>query len=166
MMSCAGFGALAGALVLAARRGIRGLERWVALAASGFGTSLILFSLSRSFWLSAILLVPAGFSVMIEMASSNTLLQSLAPDAMRGRVMAVYSMMFIGMAPFGSLLAGALAHRIGAPGTVAVGGLACIVAAAVFAVHLRTLRHEARRIIAALEIPVGDPAPEPAGQAG
>jgi MFS family permease len=164
LMSCAGFGALAGALTLAAKKGIRGLDRWVALAATGFGASLILFSLSRSFWLSAALLVPAGFCVMIEMASSNTLIQSLVPDELRGRVMAVYSMMFIGMAPFGSLLAGALAHRIGAPATVAVGGLACIAAAAVFGLHLPALRHETRQVIVALQVAGGDPPDEMTGQ--
>src|SRR4030042_543000 len=114
----------------------------------------------RSLRLSAGLLVPAGFSMMIEMASSNTLIQSLAPVALRGRVMAVYSMMFIGMAPFGSLLAGALAHRVGAPTTVALGGLACIVGATVFAWHLPALRHEARQVVVALEVAGGDPAEE------
>jgi len=157
LMGAAGCGALAGALVLAAKRGIRGLGHWVALAATGFGISLILFSLSRTFWLSVVLLLPAGFSMMIGLASSNTLIQSLVPDKLRGRVMALYSMMFMGMAPFGSLLAGALAHRLGAPGTVAFGGLACITGALVFGLRLPVLRHEARQIIVALQTAGGEP---------
>ena len=75
---------------------------------------MIVFSLSRTFWLSAVLLVPVGASMMVQMASSNTLIQSMVPDALRGRVMAVYSMMFMGMAPFGALWAGWVAERIGA----------------------------------------------------
>ena len=157
LMGAGGFGALAGALVLAAKKGIRGLGHWVAFAAMGFGASLILFSLSRTFWLSVVLLLPAGFSMMIGLASSNTLIQSLVPDKLRGRVMAVYSMMFMGMAPFGSLLAGALAHRLGAPGTVAFGGLACIAGALIFGLRLPVLRHEARQIIVALQVAGGEP---------
>ena len=157
LMGAAGFGALAGALVLAAKKGIRGLGHWVAFAAMGFGVSLILFSLSRTFWLSVALLLPAGFSMMIGLASSNTLIQSLVPDKLRGRVMAVYSMMFMGMAPFGSLLAGALAHRLGAPGTVAFGGLACIAGALLFGLRLPGLRQEARQIIVALQVAGGEP---------
>ena len=115
LMGASGIGALCGGLALASRTGLRGLGRWVALAAAGFGVSLVLFSLSRSFWLSAALLVPVGFCMMVQMASSNTLMQSMVPDALRGRVMAVYSMMFMGMAPFGALFAGLLAERLGAP---------------------------------------------------
>lgn len=165
LMSAIGLGALAGALLLAAKKGIRGLGRWIVFATAGFGLSLILFSLSRSFWLSAALLLPVGFSIMVEMASSNTLVQSLVPDSLRGRVMAVYSMMFMGMAPFGSLLAGALAHRFGAPATVAFGGVICMVGAAVFALHLPALRQEARQIIIALQAAGGEPAEEMTGEA-
>jgi len=165
LMGASGTGALIGALVLAARKGIRGLSHWIALAAAGFGMSLILFSLSRAFWLSAALLVPAGFSMMIEMAASNTMIQSLIPDALRGRVMAVYSMMFMGMAPFGALLAGAIAHRIGAPATVMVGGSACIAGAALFRWHLPALKDETRQMIVALQVAGGEPAEEMTGQA-
>lgn len=129
LMSCAGGGALAGALVLAARPSPRGLGAWVPRAAFGFGLGLLAFSQSRSFWLSGLLLVPTGFAMMVQMASSNTLLQLLVPDALRGRVMSLYSMMFMGMAPLGALLAGALAGLIGAPGTVGAGGLLCMLAA-------------------------------------
>ena len=106
------------------------------------------FSLSRTFWLSAALLVPVGASMMVQMASSNTLLQAMVPDALRGRVMSVYSMMLLGMAPFGALLAGAVAERIGAPYTVAIGGAVTVISAAVFATRLPHFRAEARELIA------------------
>lgn len=140
LMSASGCGALAGALLLASRKGVRGLGTWVAAAAGGFGLCLVLFSLSRSLWLSCAILVPAGFSMIVQMASSNTLVQTLAPDELRGRVMSVYSMMFLGVAPFGSLFAGILAQSAGAPATVAVGGAVCMTAAALFARYLPSLR--------------------------
>jgi MFS family permease len=129
---------------------VRGLGNWVLFACAGFGTSLILFSLSRSFWLSTFLLVPVGFSMMVQMASSNTLIQSMVPDRLRGRVMALYSMMFLGMAPFGALLAGILANLMGAPSTVALGGAVCIAGAVVFGVYLPKIRAEGRQLIAQL----------------
>ncbi len=165
LMSAIGVGALVGALTLAAKKGIHGLGHWVALSAMGFGFSLILFSLSRSFWLSVALLLPVGSSIMVEMASSNTLIQSLVPDSLRGRVMAVYSMTFMGMAPFGALLAGVLAQYLGAPTTVAAGGVVCMVGALVFAVYLPALRQEARQIIVALQAAGGEPAEEMTGEA-
>ncbi len=165
LLGATGLGALAGSLILAAKSGIHGLGRWVALAALGFGVSLVLFSLSRSFWLSAALLLPVGFCMIIEMASSNTLIQTLVSDELRGRVMAVYSMMFMGMAPFGALLAGSLAHSLGAPATVALGGLACSAGALVFAWRLPALRLEARRMIVALQVAGGEPPEEITGEA-
>ncbi|HZS06342.1 MAG TPA: MFS transporter [Blastocatellia bacterium] len=164
LMGASGVGALTGALSLAARSGIRGLGRWVAFSSVGFGVSLILFSLSRSFWLSAALLLPVGFSMMVEMSASNTLIQAMVPDGLRGRVMAVYSMMFMGMAPFGALLAGTLAQHVGAPATVAIGGAVCIAGAAVFGLRLPALRHEAQQIIVALQMAGGDPADEVTGE--
>ena len=166
LMGASGVGAFAGALILAARRSARGLGRLVAFSAAGFGVSLILFSLSSSFWLSAALLLPVGFFMIVEMAASNTLVQTLVPDNLRGRVMAVYSMMFLGMAPFGALLAGALAHRLGAPATVALGGAVCIVGAVWFGLHLPTFRREARQLIVALQMAGGDPADETTGGGG
>ena len=157
LMGASGVGALAGALALAARKSMKGLGRWIALASGGFGLCLILFSFSRSFWLSAAVLVPAGFAMMIQMASSNTLVQSMIPDNLRGRVMAVYSMMFMGMAPLGAMFAGTLAQNIGAPYTVAIGGAVCIVAAFVFALNLSEFRSEAREIIIALNMASGSP---------
>jgi MFS family permease len=160
LMGATGVGALLGALTLATRSGVRGLGRWVAFSCGGFGISLVLFSLSRNFWLSAILLLPVGFGMMLQMSSSNTLIQAMVPDELRGRVMALYTMMFMGMAPFGSLFAGALAHRLGAPLTVSIGAMACIGAATLFFFHLPRIRVEARRLIVAQEIAGGEPSVE------
>jgi MFS family permease len=165
LMAASGLGALGGALSLAGRRDVRGLGSWVGWAAGAFGVSLALFSLSRSFWLSVALLVPVGFSLMVQMASSNTLIQAMVPDQLRGRVMSVYSMMFLGMAPFGGLSAGYAAERIGAPATVAVGGAICVIAAVVFRMWLPKLRVEARELIVAQGLAAGDPPQELTGPA-
>jgi len=157
LMGASGVGALAAAGLLATRDGIRGLGRWVALAAAGFGVSLMLFASSTTLWLSAAALVPTGFCMMLQMASSNTLIQSMVPDSLRGRVMSIYSMMFMGMAPFGALLAGTLADRIGAPASVAGGGIVCVLGALVFGWRLPALRSEARRIIIAQQAAAGEP---------
>jgi MFS family permease len=160
LMGATGVGALLGALTLAAKRGIHGLGRWVAIACGGFGASLIVFSFSRNFYLSTVLLVPVGFCMMLQMSSSNTLIQSMVPDRLRGRVMSVYSMMFMGMGPFGAFLGGALAERIGAPITVAMGAVASIGGAALFWLRLPEIRVEARRLIVAQAMAGGDPAEE------
>ncbi len=160
LMGATGVGALLGALTLAAKQGLKGLGKWVAVCSVGFGISLILFTMSHWMWLSLLLLLPVGFTMMVQMASSNTLIQSMVPDHLRGRVMAVYSMMFMGMAPFGSFFAGAIADRLGAPITVAIGGVACIVGAAVFAARLPGWRAEARQLIIAQGVAGGDPAQE------
>jgi MFS family permease len=158
LMGASGSGALVAALLLASRKSIKGLGRWVAISSGTFGAFLILFSFSRSFWLSAALLVPAGFSMMLQMSSSNTLVQSMVPDELRGRVMAVYSMMFMGMAPLGALMAGSLAGILGAPVTVALGGAVCIAGSILFGLRLPKLRVEAREIIVALQMTGGEPA--------
>jgi MFS family permease len=160
LMGASGLGALAAAISLASRQQLRGLGQWVAIASGGFGVSLILFGLSRSFWLSVALLVPVGYAMMIEMAASNTLIQSMVPDNLRGRVMAVYSMMFMGMAPIGALIAGSFAERYGAPRTIMVGGAICVVGGAIFALRLPRLRPEGRRIIIALQMTAASPAEE------
>ena len=149
LMGATGVGALLGALSLATRAGLKGLGKVIALCAGGFGVSLILFAASKIFWLSLVLLLPVGFTMMVQMASTNTLLQSMVPGEMRGRVVALYTMMFMGVAPFGAFFAGAMAHRIGAPWTVAIGGVACIAGAIVFAMVLPTFRTEARELILA-----------------
>jgi MFS family permease len=158
LMGATGVGALLGGLTLATRTGVRGLGRWITLSCGGLGISLILFSLSRSFWLSAALLLPVGFCMMLQMSSSNTLIQAMVPDHLRGRVMAVYSMMFMGMAPFGALFGGALADRLGAQLTVSMGAVACIGGAALFGLHLPKIRVEARQLIVAQSAVGGDPA--------
>jgi MFS family permease len=140
LMSCAGVGALGAALALALRREVRGLEVWVARASLGFGVALVAFAASRWFVLSAALLVGVGFAMMLQMASSNTLVQHLVPDHLRGRVMAVYSMMFMGLAPFGALLAGVLAEHFGAPLTVAFGGCVCVAGSLALRRPLRQVR--------------------------
>jgi MFS family permease len=157
LMGAIGVGAMLGALTLASKRGIRGLGRWIAFACTGFGTSLVLFSLSRYLWLSAALLLPVGFCMMLQMASSNTLIQAMVPDELRGRVMAAYSMVFIGMGPLGALFGGALADRLGAPVTVAIGAVASLGGAAIFWSHLPQIRIEGRRLLMAQAMAAGDP---------
>jgi MFS family permease len=165
LMGASGVGALIGSLMLAMRASVRGLGSWVAIASGTFGASAIAFAFSRSFLLSAIMLVPVGIAMMVQMASSNTLIQSMVPDALRGRVMAVYSMMFVGLGPIGALIAGALAHRIGAPMTVAAGGLLTILGAIAFAFRLPALRGEARQLIIAQQSGAGE-TPEQATATG
>ena len=160
LMGATGVGALFGALTLAAKTGIKGLGRWVTITCATLGISLFLFSFSTSFWLSAALLLPCGYSMMLQMACSNTLIQTLVPDHLRGRVMSLYSMMFMGMAPFGAFFGGALAHRVGAPMTVAVGGIACVLGAIWFGRALPELRIEARRLIVAQGLAGGEPVQE------
>lgn len=146
LMGASGVGALVGAVSLAARRSVLGLGRLVALMAAGFGASLVAFAASRQLWLSLLLLVVTGYSFMQQMASSNTILQTIADDEKRGRVMSFYSMAFQGVAPFGSLIAGAVAARIGAPHTLMIGGSICVAAAALFARQLPVLRKLVRPI--------------------
>jgi MFS family permease len=119
------------------------------MSAGIFSATLIVFAYSRYFWLTAALLVLIGFSAMIQMGASNTLIQSMTPDHLRGRVLAAYSMMLMGMAPIGALLSGVLAERIGAPATVAGGAVVCGMGAAAFAFYLPGIREEARGLILA-----------------
>jgi MFS family permease len=158
LMGAAGVGALLGALTLAVRSGVKGLSKWVTVCCAGFGASLVLFSFSRIFWLSVVLLLPVGYFVMLQMASSNTLIQVMVPDALRGRVMAVYSMMFMGLAPLGALMGGALSDRLGAPLTVAIGGLAAVAGSVWFGKQLPQIRGEARKLILAQQMAGGEPA--------
>ena len=158
LMGATGIGALLGAASLAARVGVKGLGRLIGFCAAGFGASLIFFSFSKMFWLSTLLLLPVGFFIMVQMAASNTLIQTMVPDRLRGRIIAVYSMMFMGMAPFGSLSAGSVAHHLGAPWTVALGGAACIVGSVLFLMHLPRIRSEARELILAQGMAAGTPA--------
>jgi len=140
LMAAAGVGALIGALSLASRESVLGLGKWIVRGAVVLGIGLILTSLSRVVWLSIILLLLIGFGMMVQMASSNTVLQTIVDDDKRGRVMSFYAMAFMGMVPFGSLIAGSLASKIGAPNTLIIGGICCLIGSAVFASRLPTLR--------------------------
>jgi len=135
-----GAGAMIGAAFLASRRSVLGLGKVIPAAAAMLGVGLILFSFSRSFYISLAVMPLTGCSAMLAMASSNTLLQTLAEDEMRGRIMAFFTMAFMGMAPIGSLISGSLAQGIGAPMTVRLGGLICIVGALAFAFVRPSLR--------------------------
>jgi len=149
MFGAVGLGALIGALFLAQRKNIAGLGRIIVVATWGFGIGLVVFTVSRLFWLSLALLVGVGCAWMVLIAASNTALQTLADNDMRGRVMSLFSMMLIGMAPFGSLLAGWGADQVGAPLVVAIGGGFCAAAGMIFARQLPRLREAAKSILAA-----------------
>lgn len=132
LMGASGLGALIGAFYLASRKSVIGLDKVIPLAAATFGVGLILFSFSRFFALSLVLMVITGLGMMLQMASSNTIMQTIAEDDKRGRVMSFYTMAFMGTAPFGSLLSGSLAKIIGVPDTILIGGISCIVGALLF----------------------------------
>jgi MFS family permease len=140
LMTASGSGALAGALFLATRRSVVGLGRAIALAAALFGTGLIAFGLSRTLWVSLLILPIVGAGFMVSLAATNTIVQTITEEHLRGRVMAFYTMAFLGTAPLGSLLAGVLADRIGEPRTIILGGVACVLGAAWFASRLPRLR--------------------------
>jgi MFS family permease len=115
-------------------------------ATIAFGLGLVGFSLSRTMWLSLVLLPVVGAGMMIEMASTNTILQTIVEEHLRGRVMAFYTMAFLGTAPIGSLIAGVAADRLGAPTTILLGGVACVLAGVWFALTLPSLRALVRPI--------------------
>jgi MFS family permease len=152
LMAASGVGALAGAVTLAMRKSVLGLGRRIAVTSALFGAGLIAFGLSSSLWLSLLILPVAGFGMMQQMASSNTILQTIVDDEKRGRVMAYFALAFQGMAPLGSLLAGGLASSIGAPLTVTLGGAACILASICFARELPAIRTLVRPIYQQLGI--------------
>jgi MFS family permease len=152
LMSASGIGALAGAVYLATRKSVLGLGKVIVIASGLFGAGLIGFALSHWLWLSLLLLLFVGFGMMVNLASSNTILQTIVPDESRGRVMSYYTMAFIGMAPFGSLIAGSFANRIGAPGTILISGICCMAAALWFSSKLRDLRALIRPIYVRLGI--------------
>ncbi len=146
LMGATGVGAIAGSIYLASRKSVLGLGRIIVISSNLFGVGLIAFSLSRVFWLSLLFMLLTGFGMMVQMASSNTILQTIVEEDKRGRVMSFYTMAFMGMVPFGSLLAGSLASQIGAPNTVMIGGVACILGSILFAKKLPALREMARPI--------------------
>ncbi len=146
LMAAMGVGALVSAVSLAVRRTVLGLGRMIPLSAGAFGIGLIFFGLSRNLWISLALMLVCGFGLMQQMAASNTIIQTIVEESKRGRVMSFYTMAFVGMAPFGSLLAGSLANLIGAPKTVMLTGTCCVAGAIWFASHLRMIRRLIRPI--------------------
>jgi MFS family permease len=155
MFGAVGLGALVGALFLAQRKNIIGLGRVIAFATVEFGAGLIFFTLAHVFWLTLLLLVAVGYGWMVLIAASNTALQTLADNQMRGRVMSLFTMVLVGMAPLGSLLAGWAADEMGAPMVVAIGGGFCVMAGVVFARRLPGLREAAKPILVARGIILG-----------
>jgi len=152
LMGAVGVGSLVSALSLVVRKSVRGLLKMIPIAAAVFGMGLISFGLSQSLWLSLPMMLVTGFGMMQGMTTSNTILQTLVDERMRGRVMSYYTMAFVGMAPFGSLIAGALAHAIGAPRTVIISGVACILGALWFWSGMTRIRAVMRPIYQRLGI--------------
>ena len=146
LMTASGVGALAGAVYLASRTSVLGLGRAIVIASITFGAGLLAFSFSRVLWLSILILPFVGGGMMVEMASTNTILQTIVDDEMRGRVMAYYTMAFLGTAPLGSLMAGFVASHIGPMKTITIGGATCVIAGIIFAFRLPTLRAYVRPI--------------------
>jgi MFS family permease len=142
LMAASGFGALIGTIYLAGRKSVLGLGAQLPLMAGCFGVGLIGFAFSKNLVLSAACLALSGFGMMTSMASSNTILQSIAEEDKRGRLMSLYTLALAGVAPFGSLMAGTFAKYLGAPRTVAAGGAACMIAAGLFALQIESLRRQ------------------------
>ena len=152
LMGASGIGALLGAFYLASRKSVLGLGKIIPLSAAVFGFGLIAFSFSRFFMLSLALMFIAGTGLIMQMTSSNAIIQTIVDDDKRGRVMSFYMMAFVGTAPLGSLLAGALASSIGAPNTLLIGGVLCILGAVAFARKLPDLRKKVHPIYVRLGI--------------
>lgn len=152
LMGSTGVGALVGAVTLAARRSILGLGHSIGIAALLFGSGIFVFALSRYLALSVVMLLITGFAMMQHMASSNTILQTISDPSKRGRVMSYYTMAFMGMTPFGSLLGGAIAARFGAPRALAISGIICIAAACTYFAYLPSIRRALRPIYVELGI--------------
>jgi MFS family permease len=146
LMAATGVGALGGALYLAGRRSVVGLGRVTMYATLTFGAGLVAFAFTRHLPVAMAILVIVGAGFMVQMAATNTVLQTLVDDAMRGRVMAFYTMAFLGTAPIGSLLAGFMADRVGSAPTIATGGVACLLSGAWLALRLPALRTIVRPI--------------------
>jgi MFS family permease len=152
LMGASGLGALSGALYLASRKSVVGLCSIIPFAAGMFGLGLVAFSFTRFQPLSMVLMVIAGLGMMMQMASSNTILQTIVDNDKRGRVMSFYTMAFMGTAPFGSFLAGSLAKILGTPHTILIGGLSCILGAILFATRLKEIRSIIRPIYVSMGI--------------
>ena len=146
LMSMAGIGALMGAIYLAGRKTVLGLGKIIGIAAIIFGLGLALFAHSTNLWVSFAIVCVAGFAMMVQMAASNTVLQTIVEEDKRGRIMSFYTMAFMGTTPFGALLAGGLAHKIGAPYTLMIGGVCCIIGGLVYLRKLPVIREKIRPV--------------------
>src|SRR5271167_2019569 len=146
LMGAVGVGALISAISLAVRKTVLCLGKMIPISTAAFGIGLILFGLSQTHWISLLLMLVCGFGLLQQMAASNTIIQTIVEESKRGRVMSFYTVAFVGMAPFGSLLAGTVAHAIGAPRTVMLSGAFCIAGAAWFATRLPGIRKLIRPI--------------------
>jgi MFS family permease len=147
LMGSTGLGALAGALLLASRTGLQGFTVWIPSAAAVFAFSLAAFAASHSMIFSCVALFVAGFAVMVQVGASNTLIQSMVPDHLRGRAMSIYSMMYLGVGPFGSMVAGFAATGFGARFTLIAGAALCLAASAIFGIRLPAIRPIARQLV-------------------
>ena len=147
LMGSTGIGALAGALLMASRTALKGFTVWIPIAAAGFSVSLAIFALSSNLALSCAALFLAGFALMIQVGASNTLIQSMVPDHLRGRAMSVYAMMYIGVGPVGAIIAGFAAETFGARLTILAGAAICAAAAGAFALRLPAIRPVTRQLI-------------------
>ncbi len=146
LMGASGLGAMMGALFLASRKNVLGLDKIIPLAAGTFGLALVAFSFSRFFTLTLVLMIFIGLGMMLQLASSNTIIQTVADDDKRGRVMSFYTMAFMGTAPFGSFIAGSLASKLGAPHTLLIGGTICVLGALVFSRKLPKFKEAVRPV--------------------
>lgn len=152
LMGAMGVGSLGSAITLVLRRSVRGLLKMIPIAAGCFGVGLIFFGLSENLWLSMAVLLLCGFGMMQGLTASNTIIQTIVPEDKRGRVMSYYTIAFVGMAPFGSLMAGWLAHAIGAPWTVRISGICCIAGSLWFWTQMKAVRREMRPVYERLGI--------------
>ncbi len=161
LMGASGFGALIAALLLARRKSVLGLSQWILIASSLFSLGLIAFSLSRWLPLSLLIMTLVGFGMMLQLGATNIILQTVVDEDKRGRVMSIFSMAFLGVAPFGSLLAGSLGEKIGVPATLFFAGVFCLLVATWLFVQLPKLKREARPVYVAKGLIDEVPAPIP-----
>lgn len=147
LMGASGIGAILGSLCLAMLGRNSGLSEWVGISSATFGLALVFLGFSHTFAITCLLMMLIGFTMVAQLDSSNTLVQAIVPDELRGRVMAIWTMMLTGLAPFGSLLIGGLAHRFSVPRTLAAGGMACMMGSLAFGFCQPILKHEARRLM-------------------
>jgi MFS family permease len=159
LMASTGLGAIVGALFLASRKTVLGLERLIVLSSLLFGTGIILFAISKSVLLSAVILTVTGFGMMVQMVGSNTIVQTILDEDMRGRVMSFFAVSFAGTMPFGSLYAGSVASTIGAPMTLVISGFVCVAAALLFYRRLPAMQEVIRPIYDRMGILPGPPRP-------